>query len=95
MDCGTTHCYVQGEEITLKVWDTAGEERYGVVPTSFYKNADGIILMYDCTRKETMNNIDNWWKVINDNCDISQMTIIVVCNKNDLENAREVSKEDA
>ena len=28
MDCGTSHCFVQGEDVTLKVWDTAGEERY-------------------------------------------------------------------
>ena len=75
----------------MKVWDTAGEERYASIPTSFYKNADGIILMYDCTRKDTMNNIDTWWKRITDSCDTSQMTIIVVCNKIDLENAREVT----
>ena len=51
--------------------------------------------MYDCTRKDTMNNIDCWWKRITDSCDTSQMTIIVVCNKIDLENAREVTTQDA
>ena len=95
MDVGTTHCYVQGEEVTLKVWDTAGEERYSSIPTSFYKNADGLILMYDCTRKETMANIDKWWTKINENCDTSSMTIIIVCNKIDLENARQVTPDEA
>ena len=61
LDCGTTHCFVQGEDVTLKVWDTAGEERYQSIPTSFYKNSDGIILMYDCTMKESMTNLDKWW----------------------------------
>lgn len=28
IDCGTTHCFIDGEDVTLKVWDTAGEEKF-------------------------------------------------------------------
>ena len=46
-----THIAIlDGEEVKLNIWDTAGQERYKSVTKSYYKNALGIIIVYDITK---------------------------------------------
>mmetsp|Transcript_12704 Transcript_12704/g.11263 ORF Transcript_12704/g.11263 Transcript_12704/m.11263 type:complete len:102 (+) Transcript_12704:13-318(+) len=40
---------IDEREVLVRIWDTAGQERYGPIPKKYYKNADGIILVYDIT----------------------------------------------
>ena len=42
--------YIGEQEIRLQLWDTAGQERYKSVTKSYYKNALGIIIVYDITK---------------------------------------------
>ena len=51
----------------LKLWDTAGQEKFKSLPKSFYQNADGLLLIYDVTKQETFDNIANWMKNIKNN----------------------------
>ena len=83
-----------GKIIKVNIWDTAGQERFTSMITTYYKGAKGAFLVYDITRKNTFNNIDNWLKElisINSN----KINIILIGNKNDLTLLRKVSKNEA
>ena len=48
------------KKILLQIWDTAGQERFKTVTSAYYRGADGIIIVFDQTDKESFNNIQNW-----------------------------------
>ena len=81
-----------GEEITVKISDTAGQEKFRSIATNFLKKADGIILVYDITYKKSFENLNRWFKDINENT--TGMPIILLGNKMDLEENRVVSTEE-
>ena len=81
-----------GEEITVKIFDTPGQEKYRSLAANFLKKADGIILVYDITYKISFENLNKWLKDINENA--KGLPIVLIGNKTDLEENREVSKEE-
>ena len=60
---------------------------------SYYRNCDGIVLVYDITKQDTFNNLTFWLEQINEKTDDPQVTI--VGNKSDLANLRTVSTKEA
>ena len=84
---------IDEKRITLKVWDTAGQERFRTITRSFYKQAEGIILVYDITKRETFESVHKWINSIHENADAAVITCLVG-NKIDLEEERVVSKEE-
>jgi small GTP-binding protein len=74
----------------LQIWDTAGQEAFRAVTTTFYRGTIGCILVYDTTDKETFEKIQSWYDDLKKSCD-PNITIILVGNKSDLESRREVS----
>ncbi|KAA8539241.1 hypothetical protein F0562_025933 [Nyssa sinensis] len=52
---------VGGKRLKLTIWDTAGQERFGTLTSSYYRDAHGIILVYDVTRRETFTNLSEIW----------------------------------
>jgi Ras-related protein Rab-11A len=44
-----------------KIWDTAGQEKYKALAKIFYKDAGVALLVYDITRKESFDEIKNYW----------------------------------
>ena len=69
----------------LKIWDTCGQERFRSLTCRYFKDAQGIILVYDVTKRETFNNLDKWIKDIEDYVEKEELSIILVGNKIDLE----------
>ena len=51
----------QGKSIKFEIWDTAGQEKYRALTKIFYKDAGVAILVYDITRKESFDEIKNYW----------------------------------
>ena len=80
--------------ITLKIYDTAGQERYRSIVQNYYKGADGIILMYDITNKSSFESIEQWINNIKESSNYENIGLVVVGNKCDLENNRVVKKEE-
>ena len=54
------------DKIILKLWDTAGSEKYNSIAKNYFTNCDGIILCFDITDIKTFNNLNNWINYIND-----------------------------
>ena len=73
----------------LNIWDTAGQERFKSITKSFFKSADGIIFVYDITKKSTFDNLKNW--LIEAENKTNNYKSIIVGNKIDLEKIREVT----
>ena len=80
--------------VKAQIWDTAGQERYRSVTKAYYKGAKGALLVYDISRRNTFENIDNWLIDLRTNGD-KDILIILIGNKCDLIDKREVSVEEA
>nr|XP_054587506.1 ras and EF-hand domain-containing protein isoform X2 [Nothobranchius furzeri] len=74
---------VDGEPVLLQLWDTAGQERFRSIAKSYFRRADGVLLLYDVTCEKSFLNIREWVDMIED---VSQddIPIMLVGNKCDL-----------
>ena len=75
----------------LTVWDTCGQERYKSITRTYFKDAHGIILVYDVGNLDSFNSLSSWLKDAKNNSNLDP-DIVLVANKIDLED-RKVSKE--
>jgi len=74
---------VSGEATQIQVWDTAGQEQFHKITTSYYRGAQGIMLVCDVSDPETIENITYWMKnIINHASD--SIRVVLVGNKTDL-----------
>lgn len=81
---------INGKEIKAQIWDTAGQERFRAVTSAYYRGAVGALLVYDISRRQTFDNIGRWLNELHTHSDMNVVTILVG-NKSDLKDAREVS----
>ncbi|KYQ90381.1 Rab GTPase [Tieghemostelium lacteum] len=80
--------------IKLQIWDTAGQERFRTITSSYYRGAQGIILVYDCTDQDSFNNVKQWMGEIERYaCD--SVNKLLVGNKTDLKNEKVVDTNQA
>ena len=82
-----------GEKLKVNFFDTSGQEKYYSLSYNYIKNSDGILLMYDITKKESFLKIKDWLKNIFEHKD-ENFPILLLGNKCDLEAEREVTKEE-
>jgi len=80
--------------IELSIWDFAGEEKYRTLFPSYANGASAAMILFDTTNKESLYDIDNWIKVIDENAS-DNVVKILIATKIDLKEKREVSKNDA
>ncbi|XP_062117380.1 ras-related protein RABC2a-like [Humulus lupulus] len=86
---------VDGKRLKLTIWDTAGQERFRTLTSSYYRGAQGIILVYDVTRRETFTNLsDVWAKEVELYLTNQDCVKILVGNKVDRESDRAVSRDE-
>ena len=93
VEFGTKNIKIKNKKIKIQIWDTAGQERYRSITSAYYKGAKGAFIVYDITRKLTFDNIDKWVTDLKTNGD-KNISIILIGNKSDLEDKREVEKEE-
>jgi len=93
VEFGTRIIDVLGKKIKLQVWDTAGQERFRAVTRSYYRGAAGALLVYDTTRRVTYNHLTTWLTDAR-NLTHPNTVIMLVGNKRDLEDQRDVSYEE-
>ena len=79
--------------LKYKIWDCCGQEVYRSLVTSFYRNAEVCLLVYDVTNEESFKNIENWVNDVKAQKTDELIHFILIGNKSDLENERKISKE--
>ncbi|CAG9325866.1 unnamed protein product [Blepharisma stoltei] len=80
----TKYTEISGRALKLQVWDTAGQERYHrTLASTFYRRANGIVLVFDLTDKTSLEHVESWMKQIRAKAD-PKVAIILVGNKMDL-----------
>ena len=84
---------INNHEIKIKIWDTAGQERYRSIAISSIRNANGVLLVYDITKKNTYETLEYWFKQIKNVLEIKDTPIVLIGNKIDLKDSREVLYE--
>ena len=92
VEFGSKQFNIQGHQVKAQIWDTAGQERYKAITSAYYKGAKGAFIVYDISRKNTFDSISRWVSDITATAD-KKITLILIGNKSDLEDQRQVTKE--
>jgi Ras-related protein Rab-11A len=85
---------IQNTDMKIQFWDTAGQERFRAIARPVYRGAKGAMIVYDITNQISFNHLPMWLQEVR-NYAPSDVVIILVGNKTDLEAERVVSLETA
>ena len=97
VEFGSKQVEIGSTSVKLQIWDTAGQESFRSITRSFYRRADGVLLVYDATARHTFENCKYWLEEIRQNAS-SDVVVYLVANQIDListDEPREVSTEEA
>ena len=83
------------KQISLDIWDTAGQEKYKSLTKFFYKDAAVAILVYDVTQKESFENMKGYWFQQLQEFGSKDLILGVAGNKCDMYEKEEVNENDA
>ena len=76
----------------INLWDTAGEEKYHALAPNYYRDANGALLIFDLTKKESFELVEKWIleirSVVSDN-----FQIVICANKCDIFSKIEIKEE--
>ena len=92
LDFRTKKLDIQGKQIILNIYDTAGQERFRNLATGYMKSADGFLVCFDLTSESTLENVTNWINSIK-NTARKNASMLIIGNKSDLNEDREVTTE--
>ncbi len=84
---------IDGQEIRIQIWDTAGMENFKSITRSYYKNSICALIVYDISNKDSFKNVLNWIE----DCKVfspKNILLVLIGNKCDLEEKRQVSIEE-
>jgi len=82
--------YVNNKRVKIQVWDTGGQQRYRPVLASCYRGALGVIIVFDVTNMISFKNIKQWLVEVEEFSTDSTIPRMLVGNKADLSDRREV-----
>ncbi|KAK2964728.1 putative GTP-binding protein yptV4 [Blattamonas nauphoetae] len=94
VEYGITVIQVDNRQIKIQAWDTAGSDRFRTLTQTYYRDAVGVILVYDVTNRESFNSISRW--IADARARVHpQASLILLGNKSDLKQARDVPYAEA
>lgn len=82
VDTVSKRIVLDGKNVMLNIWDTAGQERFFSITRSYYRNADGILLIFDMNDERTFSCIDRWFNHIRE--ETGGIPLFLVGNKRDV-----------
>ena len=84
---------VDGARVKVQIWDTAGQEKFRTITSTYYKGADSVVLVYDMTNEKSFKEIENYWvdEIKQHIDDIG--SFMVIGNKSDLASKKCVDTE--
>lgn len=83
------------KRVKVTIWDTAGQERFRTLTSSYYRGAQGIILVYDVTRKETFDSLSMWLQEVEQFSMGGGKEVVKLLVGNKVDQTRVVSRDDA
>merc|ERR1712166_11689 len=86
--------HVNERTIRLQLWDTAGQERFRSLIPSYIRDSSVAIIVYDITNRDSYTNLSKWYDDVRNERG-SEVIIVIVGNKTDLKDKRQVSTEEA
>jgi len=84
---------IEGKNVKLQIWDTAGQDRFRTITCSYYRGAQGIIVVYDVTDRESFEAVKHWMQEI-DKYAQENVLKMIVGNKCDMTDKRKVTLEE-
>ncbi|KAJ3299467.1 Ras- protein Rab-18 [Borealophlyctis nickersoniae] len=87
---------VDGRKYKLTIWDTAGQERFRTLTSSYYRGAQGVILVYDVSNRQTFDHLQTWFTELDtysSSHDVIKMIVGNKCDK-DTSGVREVQRKE-
>ena len=84
---------IENKKYQIKIWDTAGQEKFAVMAKNYYKRAHGMIIACAINNRSTFDNLRVWLNSVKEKAE-TEIQIILIANKCDLEEEREVKKEE-
>ncbi|EDR27589.1 hypothetical protein, conserved [Entamoeba dispar SAW760] len=83
---------IRNKTVKMQIWDTAGQERFRNITASYYRNAQGVIIVYDVNDIGTLEKVDSWFNEVKERTGANPPVVFLVGNKSDSPNPT-VSKE--
>jgi Ras-related protein Rab-1A len=84
---------IDDKPVKLQIWDSAGQERFRSIVTSYYRGAHGVMVVYDTTARESFEKVKDWMAQLDEHAAESACRVLVG-NKCDLTSKRAVSAEE-
>ena len=84
----------KNEQVGVKIWDTTGQEKYNSITSGYLRGLHGCFIVYDITDKNSFDNLDIWIQFYNNFNQYNQKIMIIIGNKSDMKNERQVQKKD-
>lgn len=83
-----------GQRVELQIWDTAGQERFRSIARAYYRNAVGVILVFDISDRKSFDDLSGWLNDVHSLCDPNAV-VQLIGNKCDLVSQRVVTLSEA
>ena len=83
---------IAGKVVRIQIWDTAGQERFRNITNSYYKGANGIVIVYDVTNRQSFETVSQWIEEIGKKT--TNTLNVIIANKTDMTNHRVVSQQE-
>ncbi|MFW9778401.1 MAG: Rab family GTPase [Candidatus Heimdallarchaeota archaeon] len=84
VDIGKKDLKVNSHNLIMQIWDLSGQQAFSTIRKQFYARADGAVLVYDCSRRETFENVPRWMNEVIEKT--GSIPCVLVANKIDLRN---------
>ncbi|KAK2526552.1 Rab44 [Columba guinea] len=93
LDYQVKNLIVDNRRFALRLWDSAGQERYRSITKQFFRKADGVVLMYDITSEYSFSDVRYWLSCIQEGAE-DGVAILLLGNKTDCAAERQVPMEE-
>jgi small GTP-binding protein len=94
VEFATRNLQLEGKVVKAQLWDTAGQERFRAITSAYYHGAVGALLVYAINNRASFESAERWLSELRGNAD-RDIAIMLVGNKSDLRQQRQVSTEEA
>ena len=92
VEFGAKNIDIDNKSYRIQIWDTAGQECFKSITRAYYKNSVCAIVVYDITCLDSFNNVSSWIEDCK-NYSPKNVYIVLVGNKSDLEDRRQIPTE--